>query len=70
MQPCKLHMMQAFRAGGKAKGVEFSNAILRDMKDDNFLSRLIFSDEATFYISSKANGHFVRIWDSKTYKRP
>ena len=55
-------MVQALRAGDRAKRVEFSNAILRDMKDDNFLPRLIFSDKTTFHISSKINCHNVRIW--------
>ena len=47
-------MVQALRAGDKAKRVEFSNAILRCMKDGNFLPRLIFSNEATFYFISAA----------------
>ena len=59
MQPYKLHMVQALCAGDKAKRVEFSNAILRDMEDENFLPRLRFSDEVTFHIRGKVNRHNV-----------
>ena len=62
MRSYKLHMVQALRAGDRAKRVEFSSAILRDMEDDNFLPRLIFSDKTTFHISSKVNCHNIRIW--------
>lgn len=31
-------------------------------EDDSFLSRVIFSDEATFHINGKVNRHNVRIW--------
>ena len=55
-------MVQTFRTGERAKRVEFSNAILWDMEDEKFLPCLIFSDEATFHISGKANRHNVRIW--------
>ena len=54
MRPYNLHMVQAIRAGHRAKRVEFSNAILRNI-DDNFLPRLVFSDEETFHISGKVN---------------
>ena len=55
-------MIQAFRAGETAQRLKFSNAILRDMEDHNFLLRSIFSDEATFHISGKVNCHNVRMW--------
>ena len=54
-------MVQALRAAHRAKRVKFSNAILRDTEDDNFLPRLIFGDEATLYISGKVNRHKVSI---------
>ena len=40
--------------------MEFSNDILQNLEDD-FLSRLIFRDEATFYISSKVKRQNVQI---------
>jgi hypothetical protein len=32
--------------------------------DDNLLSKLIFSDEATFHLSGKVNRDNVRVWGS------
>jgi hypothetical protein len=32
---------------------------------DNLLSKLIFSDEATFHLSGKVNRHNVRVWGSE-----
>ena len=46
-------MVQALRAGDKAKHVKFSNAILRDMEDDNFLARLIFGMKQYFKSAAK-----------------
>ena len=43
--------------------MKFSNDILRNMEDDNFLPHLIFCGEVTFYISGKVNRHNVRIWE-------
>ena len=65
IQPYKLHMMQAHRAGDSAKLVGFSSTIARDMEDDNFLTRLIFSDQATYLISGKGKRLNVRIWGLK-----
>ena len=33
--------------------------------DDNFLKRLLFSDEVTFYVSGKVNKQNVRIWETE-----
>ena len=48
-------MVQALHTGDREKIAEFSNAILRNMEDDNFLPRLIFSDEATKLTVTKPN---------------
>jgi hypothetical protein len=32
------------------------------VEDDDFASRLVFSDEATFHLSGKVNRHNLRIW--------
>ena len=45
--------------------MKFIYAILRDKEDDNFLPRLIVSDETTFYISGKVNRNNVRRWGLK-----
>lgn len=62
-KPYHLQLLQALRANDKVRRVEFCNAMLRNMEeDDSFLSRVIFSDEATFHINGKVNRHNVRIW--------
>ena len=61
MRPYKLHMVQALRAGDRTKRLQFSNAILRDMENDNFIPRLIIRDEATFHIYGKVNCDNIRI---------
>jgi hypothetical protein len=35
------------------------------MEEDGFVERLIFSDEATFYISGKVKRHNVHIWGTE-----
>ena len=54
-----LQLVQALRAGDKEKRVEFSDAMLQDMEDDNLLPRLFFSDKATFHLSGDVN---ITIW--------
>jgi hypothetical protein len=57
-----LQLVQVFRAGDKEMRVELYDAMLQNTEGDSFLPRLIFSDEATFHLSGKANRHNVRIW--------
>ncbi|PNF18501.1 hypothetical protein B7P43_G09037 [Cryptotermes secundus] len=61
-KPCHLQLVQALRANGKVKRVEFCDRMLKNMEDELFLPRVIFSDEATFRLSGKVNRHNVRIW--------
>ena len=35
------------------------------MENDDLLAKIIFSDEATFYLSGKVNRYNVRIWGSE-----
>ena len=67
-------MVQASHAGRRAKCVAFSNAILQNMKDDNFLPQLIFGDQATFHMhifhmSGKLTVTMSEYGDSKIHKR-
>ena len=54
-------MVQAFRTLNRAKHVKFCNVTLRDTENDNFLQRLIFSAEATIYVSGKINHYIIPI---------
>ncbi|PNF43471.1 hypothetical protein B7P43_G10811, partial [Cryptotermes secundus] len=60
-KPYHLQLVQALRANDKVKGVEFCKHMLKNMGDESFLPRVIFSDEATFHVSGKVNRHNVRI---------
>ena len=62
-KPYRLQLVQALRLNDKRKRIEFCDRMLQNMEDDTFLPRLIFSDEATFHLSRKANLHNVRIWE-------
>ena len=69
-KPYRLQLVQALRPNDKRKRVEFCNCMLQNMEDDTFLSRLIFSDEATFHLSEKVNRHNVRIWGLQNPQEP
>jgi hypothetical protein len=45
----------------KAKLATFSADILQRIEIDNFLAKVLFSDEATFHLSGMVNRHNVRI---------
>ena len=53
-------MGQALRVGDRIKRTDVCDTLLEDMEDDTFLTRLIFSDEATFHLSGKVSRHNVR----------
>jgi len=63
MKPYKIRLLQALNEGDREKRLEFCEFVLhKEAEEENFLSHLIFSDEATFHISGKVNRHNVRIW--------
>jgi len=56
-------LLQALTAYDKETRLEFCAFILEnEANDDNFLSRIVFSDKATFHINGTINQHNVRIW--------
>ena len=63
MKPYRIQLLQALGDGDREKRLKFCEFALHEQaQDENFLSRLIFSDEATFHISGQVNRHNVRIW--------
>lgn len=62
MKPYRLQLLQALKPNDKLKRLEFSIFMQEAMQDENFASRLVFSDEASFHLSGKVNRHNVRIW--------
>jgi hypothetical protein len=48
-------------------GAAFATEMLQRIGEDNdYLTRVCFSDEATFHTSGKVNRHIVRIWGLET----
>jgi hypothetical protein len=44
------------------KGLIFAISYPKKQENESFISRIVFSDEATFHLSGKVNRHNVRIW--------
>jgi hypothetical protein len=65
MRPYRLQLLQALRHADHAVRAHFCIDMLQAMTDEDFLSRLIFSDESSFHLSGKVNRHNVRIWGSE-----
>jgi hypothetical protein len=56
-------LLHAFRPGDNRKRYDFSVDILNQTdKDEQFLHRVMFSDEATFRVSGHVHQNNVRIW--------
>ena len=62
----KVQLLQALEPNDKPRRKEFAvNMLERTSEDETFLTRVCFSDEATFHVSGKLNTHNVRIWGSE-----
>ena len=49
-----------------SRNEEFADYMLRGIsEDEKSLTRICFSDEATFHVSGKLHKHNVRIWGSE-----
>ncbi|PNF40965.1 hypothetical protein B7P43_G08819 [Cryptotermes secundus] len=65
LKPYRLQLVQALTNDDKRKRMEFCDSMLETMEDETFISRLIFSDEATFHLSGTVSRHNVRIWGTE-----
>ena len=64
--PYKLQILQEITQEGKVARKEFAMTMLDRVDQDNdFLARIMFSDEATCHVSGKVNKQNVRIWGSQ-----
>jgi hypothetical protein len=62
----KIQLVQKLRENDKPVHHTFALKMLSRLDDDNaFMKRTVFSDEATFHVSSKMNRHKCRIWGSE-----
>ncbi|GBN11387.1 hypothetical protein AVEN_259220-1 [Araneus ventricosus] len=61
-----MQIVQKLQRNDGPQCVAFSVEMLSRIKNEhNFLSRIIFSEEATFHVSNKVNKHNYRIWHSE-----
>jgi hypothetical protein len=61
-----VQLTQALEPSDLPQRAEFAASMLDSIEQDNqYLQRVMFSDEATFYVSGHVNRHNVRIWDSE-----
>jgi len=51
MKPYRLQLLQVLKPNNKLKLLNLSNFMQEAMKDANFASRVVFNDEATFYLT-------------------
>lgn len=64
--PYKLQLVQQLLPQDNETRFQFCCALQALMEDDpHLLSKIIFSDEATFHVNGKVNRHNVRIWGSQ-----
>ncbi|KAJ4437734.1 hypothetical protein ANN_17880 [Periplaneta americana] len=62
----KLQLHQMITPNDKLERKRFAETMLDKVDDDDtFLTRVCFSDEATFHVSGKVNRHNCRIWGRK-----
>jgi hypothetical protein len=59
----KVQLLYVIRPGDNRKRYDFAVDILNEIdKGEQFLHRVILSDEATFHVSGDVHQHNVRIW--------
>ena len=64
--PYKLQILQEITQEDKVARKEFAMTMLDRVDQDNdFLARIMFSDETTFHVSGKVNKQNVHIWGSQ-----
>ncbi|PNF28274.1 hypothetical protein B7P43_G06511 [Cryptotermes secundus] len=65
LKPYKLQLLQAVKPQDKVARTHLAEDIQEKMEDDGFVERLVFIDEATFYLIGIVNRHNVRIWGTQ-----
>jgi hypothetical protein len=61
----KLQLLHEVKTSEKPKCATFATDILQRIEIDNFLAKVLFSDEATFHLSCMVNRHNMRIWGTE-----
>ena len=69
MYPYKFHLVHHLTEGDKVKRIEFCRKFLKLCDDDeNWISKILFTDEAHFHLNGDVNTHNVRIWSTDNPK--
>jgi hypothetical protein len=58
-------MLQHITPNNKVVRFEFCRNLMDCIADETFLSKICFSDEATFHLPGKVNRHNIRVWGSE-----
>jgi hypothetical protein len=58
-------MVQALTPNDKMVRHQFCVEMQADMEDEDFIGRLVFTDEATFHVNGKVNRRNLRIWGTE-----
>jgi hypothetical protein len=61
----KMQLVQALEPDDRPRRAAFATEILQRIDDNDYLTRVCFSDEPNFHTSGKVNRHNVRIWGSE-----
>jgi hypothetical protein len=62
----KLQLLHEVKPDDKPKHATFAADILQHIETgNNFLAKVLFSDEATFHLSGMVNRHNMRIWGTE-----
>lgn len=63
LHPYKVQLIHELSEDDPDRRLEFCDMLMRHCDENpNFLSRVVFSDEATFYLSGTVNRHNCRYW--------
>ncbi|GBO26640.1 hypothetical protein AVEN_46232-1 [Araneus ventricosus] len=60
-----LQLLQNLKSGNKNRRLDFSIRMQEALECEDFASKLIFSNEATFHVSRSVNRHNNRVWGNE-----
>jgi hypothetical protein len=67
MKPYKLQLLQQLKPNDKQRRYEFCVKVQQwiEEDDEDFVNRIVFSDEVTFHTIGKVNRHNCRVWGTQ-----
>ena len=65
MKPYCLHLLHLLKPTDHIDRTNFCIKMQDAMTEEDFLDRVVFSDESTFHINGKVHRHNVRIWGTE-----